>query len=206
MTAADVDSADFRRFMLGYKFGLDEVITKITILREELLAGPEECPIEHVSWRLKTPESLRRKADLIGIPHTLEAYREHVPDLAGVRVVCSFLSDVPVVRDMILRQRDIHLVEERDYISAPKPNGYRSLHLIVDTPVHLSDRVVDKRVEIQLRTSAMDFWAALQHKINYKYDGRVPQTLLDELTRAAEVTGRLDEKMQALHRELRGAS
>lgn len=206
MTAADLDGTDFRRFMLGYKFGLDEVLTKINILREELLAGPAECPIEHVSSRLKSPESLRRKADLIGIPHTLESYREHIPDLAGVRVVCSFLSDVPVVRDMILRQRDISLVEEKDYITEPKPNGYRSLHLIVDTPVHLSDRVVDKRVEIQLRTSAMDFWAALQHKINYKYDGQVPQTLLDELSSAATITGRLDEKMQSLHRELRGGA
>lgn len=203
--ALDLSGPDFRRFMLRYKFGLDEVMTKINILREDLLAGPGDCPIEHVSARLKTPESLGRKAELLGIPHTLAAYAEHVPDLAGVRVVVSFLSDVAVVRDMILQQPDIHLVELKDYIREPKPNGYRSLHLIVDTPVHLPAGEVSSRVEIQIRTSAMDFWAALQHKINYKYVGRVPQTLLDELTSAADVSTRLDEKMQALHREMHPA-
>ncbi|GAB3622343.1 GTP pyrophosphokinase family protein [Mariniluteicoccus endophyticus] len=192
----------FRRFMQEYKFGLDEVMTKINILREDLLSGPGDCPIEHVSARLKTPESLLRKATLLGVPLTLEAFADHIPDLAGVRVVVSFLSDVSSVRDMILQQPDIHLVELKDYVNNPKPNGYRSLHLIVDTPVHLASGPTTSRVEIQIRTSAMDFWAALQHKINYKYVGQVPPTLLEELTSAADVAMRLDEKMQALHREM----
>ncbi|GAB3707147.1 GTP pyrophosphokinase [Mariniluteicoccus flavus] len=191
----------FQLFMLEYKFGLDEVMTKVNILREELAFGPGENPIEHVSARLKQPESLLRKTRRLGIDNTLENWAEHVPDLAGIRIVCSFISDVWIVRDMILQQPDVELVEEKDYITHPKPNGYRSLHLHVRTPVHLSDGTRMVQVEIQIRTVAMDFWAALEHKIHYKWDAEVPDTLTEELTRAAEISARLDRKMQALHQE-----
>lgn len=194
----------FRRFMLGYKFGLDEIMTKVNILREELSFGPGENPIEHVSARLKSPESLLRKTQRLGIENTLDGWAEHVPDLAGVRIVCSFISDVWTVRDMLLRQPDVMLVEEKDYINQPKPNGYRSLHLHVVTPVHLSTGTQMVKVEIQIRTVAMDFWASLEHKIYYKWDHDVPEALREELTRAAEVSARLDHTMQSLHQAAHG--
>lgn len=195
--------AELRRFMMVYKFGLDEMMTKINILKEELDFTTDGCPIEHVSSRLKSLESVTDKLRRLERAVTLENVRADVHDIAGVRIVCSFISDVYLVAEMITRQADVTLVLRKDYIANPKPNGYKSLHLIVDTPVHLSNRVDTARVEIQLRTVAMDFWASLEHKIYYKYDQDVPPTLTQELTAAAEIAHRLDEKMQLLHQESR---
>lgn len=194
---------ELRRFLMIYKFGLDEMMTKITILQEELGLSPDGCPIEHVSSRMKSLESLTAKLRRLGRPLTLDDVRRDVHDIAGVRIVCSFISDVYLVAEMITRQPDVELVRVKDYIAEPKPNGYKSLHLIVDTPVHMSKGVELARVEIQLRTVAMDFWASLEHKIYYKYDQDVPATLEQELTAAAEIAHRLDEKMELLHHESR---
>jgi len=193
---------DVRRFLMVYKFGLDEMLTKVNILREELRMG-EDCPIEHVTSRLKTFESLAAKVDRKGVPFTVDHVREAIHDVAGIRIVCSFVSDVYLVADMLTRQPDVELVATKDYIAEPKANGYKSLHLIVDTPVHMSDRTVTARVELQLRTVAMDFWASLEHKIFYKYDEAVPAQLRAELTEAAHIADRLDSTMQRLHREVR---
>jgi putative GTP pyrophosphokinase len=196
-------NGELRRFMMVYKFGLDEMLTKVNILKEELTYSADGCPIEHVSSRLKSLESLTEKARRIGSPLTLDDVRRNVADVAGIRIVCSFISDVYLVMEMLTRQPDVELVLVKDYIKNPKPNGYKSLHLIVDTPVHMSDRISTARVEIQLRTVAMDFWASLEHKIYYKYDEAVPAALRRELTSAAEIANRLDEKMELLHREVR---
>jgi putative GTP pyrophosphokinase len=189
---------DLSHFLLVYKFGLAELDTKITILSEELAHRGRGNPIEHISTRLKTVDSLTAKARRIGCPMTLDAVRARIRDIAGVRVVCSFVSDVYTVAGMLTRQQDVTLLQTKDYIAEPKPNGYRSLHLIVEIPVFLSDRVVSVPVEVQLRTVAMDFWASLEHKIHYKFEEDAPAALREELTAAATDAARLDERMDGV--------
>jgi putative GTP pyrophosphokinase len=190
----------FTDFMLGYKFAIDEITTKINILREDFNNAHEYNPIEHINSRLKAPESVLEKVRRKNYQMNLASIRENVLDIAGVRVICSFISDIVKIRDMIVSQEDITLLDERDYISHRKPNGYRSLHLIVSIPVFRSDRTDRVPVEIQIRTIAMDFWASLEHKIYYKYRGEVPANLQGELAEAAEAAAALDEKMESLHR------
>ncbi|WP_369690348.1 GTP pyrophosphokinase [Nocardia miyunensis] len=192
----------FFDFMLGYKFAIDEITTKINILREDFNNTHEYNPIEHVGSRLKSPESVLEKVQRKNYPMNLASIRENVLDIAGVRVVCSFISDIALIRDMLVGQEDITLLEERDYITHRKPNGYQSLHLIVSIPVFRSNRTDRMPVEIQIRTIAMDFWASLEHKIYYKYSGEVPSNLQSDLAQAAEVAAQLDEKMEALHSQV----
>ncbi|WP_239082694.1 GTP pyrophosphokinase [Actinoplanes teichomyceticus] len=196
--------ADVNKFLLVYKFGLAEIGTKINILAEELAHRGRGNPIEHVSPRLKTPASIAAKARRIGCPLTFDDLRARIRDIAGIRIVCGFVPDVYTVARMLTGQPDVRLVVTKDYIAEPKPNGYRSLHLIVEIPVFLSDRVVAVPVEVQLRTVAMDFWASLEHKIYYKHDAHVPAGLRAELAAAAEDAARLDQRMQRLHQEIHG--
>ena len=195
---------DLTHFLLVYKFGLAEIGTKISILAEELTHRGRGNPIEHVSTRLKTVDSLTAKARRIDCPMKLDAVRDRIRDIAGVRVVCSFVSDVYTVAEMLTRQQDVRLLQTKDYIAEPKTTGYRSLHLIVEIPVFLSDRVAQVPVEVQLRTVAMDFWASLEHKIHYKFDQDVPTELRDELTATATDAARLDERMERLHAQIHG--
>ncbi|KJC64305.1 GTP pyrophosphokinase [Agreia bicolorata] len=198
--------AEFTRFMMSYKFGIDEIMTKINILREELNHVHDYNPIEHVNSRLKSPESILEKVQRKGLEIDTAVIREHIHDIAGIRITCSFLSDIYKIRDMLASQVDLTVIAERDYVAAPKANGYTSLHLIVSIPVFMSDRVEQVPVEIQIRTIAMDFWASLEHKIYYKYNREVPATLLDELKDAAATANRLDLKMQKLHTQVRELS
>jgi putative GTP pyrophosphokinase len=183
---------------------LDEIGTKIKILKEELSYRGTSSPIEHVSPRLKTPASITAKARRIDCPLDPDELRARMRDIAGMRIVCGFISDVYTVAEMLTRQPDVRLLQIKDYVAEPKSNGYRSLHLIVEIPVFLSDRVVAVPVEVQLRTVAMDFWASLEHKIYYKYDHDVPAHLHDELAGAAQDAMRLDQRMELLYREVRG--
>lgn len=198
--------AHFTRFMLSYKFGIDELMTKINILDEEFAQTHSYSPIEHVKSRLKTPESVLAKAQRIRCPPTLADLRERIWDIAGIRITCSFISDVYRIADLLAGQPDVTVVQVKDYVKNPKPNGYKSLHLIVDIPVFLSDHVEAVRAEIQIRTIAMDFWASLEHKIYYKFEKSVPQAMLDELKGAADVANRLDVHMERLHDEVVGAN
>jgi putative GTP pyrophosphokinase len=195
---------ELQRFMLGYEFGLREIETKISILSDEFRHMHDYNPIEHVSSRVKSAESLLAKITRKGLPRDLDAIREHVRDVAGVRVTCSFVADAYRIFDLLTQQEDVSVIEVKDYIKAPKPNGYKSLHAIVEVPVFLSTGRQDVPVEVQLRTIAMDFWASLEHKIHYKYDGRVPADLVDQLREAAETAQALDSRMQGLHQELHG--
>lgn len=189
------------RFLLEYECAIDEVETKVRVLRRELSTIHSYNPIESFSSRLKSLDSLARKAQKRGLG-SLPQIRESITDIAGVRVICSFTADVYRVREMLCRQDDVRLVVEKDYIADPKPNGYRSLHLILEIPVFLSTGPVTVPVEVQLRTIAMDFWASLEHKIFYKYDGDVPSGLLDDLTRTADSAASMDGEMERLHREM----
>ncbi|SEE67673.1 GTP pyrophosphokinase [Jiangella alba] len=195
---------EFSRFMLSYKFGMDEITTKVRILQEEFRTVHVYNPIEHVSARLKTPEGVLEKARRKGCEPTFEQLRDQITDIAGVRVTCSFVSDAYRVFDLLTGQHDIHVVTVKDYIQNPKPNGYRSLHAIVEVPVFLSDGPTPVPVEVQFRTIAMDFWASLEHKIYYKYDKQVPDALLLSLHEAATTAAKLDEDMERLHREVHG--
>ena len=194
---------DFRRFMLEHRFGMDEIVTKLNILRDEFAHLHDYNPIETVSSRLKSPESLLEKIQRKGLrledSPSFDAIRERVTDIAGVRVVCSFTTDVHRVFDLLMSQVDVTVIEVRDYIADPKPNGYRSLHALVSVPVFLSGGAVPVTVEVQLRTIAMDFWASLEHKIYYKYRRDVPAELLDGLRAAADTAYSLDATMQRLH-------
>lgn len=202
------DPSGFERslgpFLLNYKFGLDEILTKINILREELVFRGTGNPIEHVSSRLKSVESLLAKAERIGCPLDLDAIGEQITDIAGVRIVCSFIADAYQVLDMLTTQPDVTVRTIKDYVAQPKPNGYRSLHAIVEIPVFLSDTARTVPIELQIRTAAMDFWASVEHKIYYKYAKDVPADLVDELSAAARVAHELDTRMAELHRIVHG--
>ncbi len=195
-------SHEFTRFSMVYKFAIDEITTKINILREEFSHLHDYNPIEHVNARLKSPESILQKAQRRGVELRFDDIREQVRDIAGVRVTCSFLSDVYTIFHMLTGQSDVTVIDVDDYIAAPKPNGYQSLHATVQVPVFLSGGPEDVYVELQVRTVAMDFWASLEHKIYYKYDRAVPARLLEELKEAADTAARLDERMEKLHRQM----
>lgn len=193
---------ELTRFMMAYKFALDEMNTKINILKEEFTYIHDYNPIEHVSSRVKSPESIIKKLVRKGHDLSLESIRENIKDIAGIRITCSFISDIYEISNMLQNQKDIHLLSMKDYIQNPKPNGYQSLHLILEIPIFMSDREEIIPVEIQIRTIAMDFWASLEHKIFYKYNKEVPQSLINELKEAATVANELDRKMERIHNEM----
>jgi putative GTP pyrophosphokinase len=198
-----------QQFMLEYEFGLREIETKISILRDEFLHMHDYNPIEHVSSRVKSADSIVAKVRRRGLAEPgeipdLDAIREHITDVAGVRVTCSFVNDAYRLFDLLTTQEDVTLRIVKDYIAEPKPNGYKSLHAFVDVPVFLSTGTISVPVEVQFRTIAMDFWASLEHKIYYKYESNVPEELLAELKDAADIAAALDARMERLHRELHG--
>ncbi|KTS65729.1 GTP pyrophosphokinase [Microbacterium testaceum] len=195
---------EFQRFLMEYRFGLAEVDTKIAILREEFQEMHDYNPIEHVSSRVKTPDSLVDKVRRKGIDTDFDSIRAAITDIAGIRVTCSFIDDAYRLSDLLTQQDDITVRDVKDYIARPKVNGYKSLHVIVEVPVFLSTGRVQVPVEVQFRTIAMDFWASLEHKIYYKYDRLVPADLLDQLKDAADTAAELDTRMERLHREIRG--
>lgn len=194
---------DFTRFMMRYKFGMAEVVTKISILRDEFTHLHDDNPIESFSSRLKGSDSIVEKMHRKDCRPTFASIQESITDIAGVRVICSFVSDVYQVFDLLAAQSDITVISVRDYIATPKPNGYRSLHALVEVPVFLTDGPVAVVVEVQFRTIAMDFWASLEHKIYYKYHEEVPQELLDGLREAAETASSLDTTMARLRAEVK---
>lgn len=191
------------RLMLVYKFALAELETKIEILQEEFLMIHEYNPIEHTSSRLKSPESIMNKLSRKGKEISVNSIRENVKDIAGLRITCSFISDIYQIYDMLQNQSDLKILNVKDYIQNPKNNGYKSLHLLIEIPVFMSDSKELVTVEVQIRTIAMDFWASLEHKIFYKYDQFVPEKLLNELKEAADSAYALDQKMERLHNEIK---
>ena len=195
--------AELTTLQMHYQFGIDEVRTKVDILRREFELMHEYSPIEHVRTRLKSTESLIDKAVRTGGEMTIPAIRARVMDIAGIRITCSFVSDVYWIADMLARQRDLEVLTVKDYIASPKPNGYRSLHVIVQVPVYLSEHTELVPVELQLRTIAMDFWASTEHKLNYKYHRNLPSRLQGELDDAARVAADLGERMERLRAEIR---
>ncbi|MFI5658349.1 GTP pyrophosphokinase family protein [Streptomyces sp. NPDC051684] len=197
--------AGFQRIQMEHEFAVDEVLTKVSILRKEFLHLHRYNPIEHVGSRVKTTKSILDKVTRLGIEPTPEAIRAGLHDIAGVRITCSFIADTYRVLEALTSQTDVKVLRIKDYIAEPKPNGYKSLHALIEIPVFLSTGPVPVTVEVQVRTIAMDFWASLEHKIYYKYDRAVPAELVTSLTEAAQLAEQLDRRMEELHTEVRGS-
>ncbi|GGO63365.1 GTP pyrophosphokinase [Microbacterium nanhaiense] len=196
---------EMQQFLNEYRFGMREVETKLEILRDDFEHQHSHNPIEHLSSRLKSMDSLLEKIQRRGVEPSFDAIRREITDIAGVRVTCSFVSDAYRLFELLIGQDDIGVIAVKDYIAQPKGNGYKSLHAIITVPVFLPRGKVRVPVEVQFRTIAMDFWASLEHKIYYKYDKQVPQELVDELSAAASTASDLDERMERLHRQIRGS-
>ena len=193
----EVDS--WKEAMLDYNSALKQIETKLDILNDEFQHIHRYNPIEHIKARIKTPESIVKKLRRYGLEFTLDNMENAVNDIAGVRITCSFTSDIFRLADMIRDQKDIRVLSTKDYITTPKPSGYRSYHMIVSVPVYFSDRIKDVKVEIQIRTVAMDFWASLEHKIHYKFEGKAPQHIKEELIECSKMIADLDAKMLSLN-------
>lgn len=199
---AEVGRSDteFARFALPYRIAVSMLTTKVSILKEKVTDRDGYCPIAAVSSRVKTLDSIRRKAQRIRCPLTVDDVRTNILDMAGVRVTCGVISETYRIATMLSQQPDVTVIEVEDYIAHPKPNGYMSFHMIIEIPVLLGDRVERVPVEVQIRTIAMDL--CLEHKIYNTYERAVPPRLLNELTDAAEAAHNLDVKMQRLHNEV----
>lgn len=193
------------RLMTYYRCAMMEIETKFKVLNEERASKWERNPIESIKCRLKTAESILNKLIRRGYPVTVHSIEENLSDVAGVRVICSFLEDVYELSEVLLGQDDVTLVERKDYIACPKPNGYRSLHLIVKTPIFLFGGKKEMKVEIQLRTIAMDFWATLEHELRYKKGFDLPKEVTDELLACASASAALDVRMNALKNAVLGS-
>lgn len=200
-----IDQSSMRewgKMLLTYKFALDEVSTKLNILNEELHFIQNYNPIEHMKTRIKSPESIRDKLIRKGLAVTIDNAVNHIRDISGIRVICSFSTDIYRMYEMISKQQDVTVLEVKDYVANPKPNGYQSLHLIILVPVFLTDRMEQVPVEIQIRTIAMDFWASLEHKIYYKFNAQVPHEIGLQLKDTADLIASLDKRMFALNEEV----
>ena len=195
-----VDS--WKEVTLIYNAALRQMETKMEILNDEFQHVHQYNPIEHIKARIKTPESIVKKLKRNGYESTIENMVKYINDIAGIRIICSFTSDIYRIADMIREQKDIKVLAVKDYITYPKASGYKSYHMIVTVPVYLSDRIVDTKVEVQIRTVAMDFWASLEHKIHYKFEGDAPEHIKTELIECAKLVSDLDARMLSLNEEI----
>ena len=201
--AKDVDAIserlqEFSTMMAYYRCAIMEIETKFNVLNEEFSLQYDRNPMNGMKSRLKSLPSIKGKIERKGLPFTVENIEENINDIAGIRVICSFPNDVYMLADALLKQDDITLVKKKDYIENPKPNGYRSLHLIVSVPIFLAKEKRPMKVEIQLRTIAMDFWASLEHQLRYKKDIDFTEDMARELLYCAELSAELDGKKENL--------
>lgn len=191
---------DFSTMMAYYRCAIMEIETKFNVLNEEFSLQYDRNPINGMKSRLKSLPSIKGKMEKKGLPFTVENIEKNINDIAGIRVICSFPNDVYMLADALLKQDDITLVKKKDYIENPKENGYRSLHLIVSVPIFLAKEKRPMKVEIQLRTIAMDFWASLEHQLRYKKDFEFTDDMAKELLLCAELSSELDSKMEKLRK------
>lgn len=197
------EADEWNRMQLLYDAALKEINTKLEIWTNEFKIMHQYNPIEHITSRIKSPKSIAKKLNKYGEEVNLFNIMDRVNDMAGIRIVCSFTSDIYKVAELISSQNDIKVLKIKDYIANPKPNGYMSYHMIVSVPVSLSMEVIETKVEIQIRTIAMDFWASLEHKIYYKYEGKAPAHIQRELKECADLVGFLDRKMLSINEEIK---
>lgn len=208
---ADRDSvekeAQFKQVMTMYSSGIREVTTKLEILNADLKSRYQRNPIHSIKSRIKSPESIAKKLKKKGVPVRVDSIRGNLNDVAGVRVICSFVDDIYTIAEMLTSQTDITLIKKKDYIEHPKPNGYRSLHLIIEVPVFFADKMRPMRVEVQIRTIAMDYWASLDHQLRYKKDELDEATRLEmeqRLERCATIITEMDLEMLDIRKNIYG--
>ena len=192
----------WKEVTLVYSAALRQMETKMQILNDEFQHVHQYNPIEHIKARIKTPESIVKKLKRYGQESTIDNMVKYINDIAGIRIICSFTSDIYRIADMIRDQKDIQVIAVKDYITYPKASGYKSYHMIVSIPVYLSDRTVDTKVEIQIRTVAMDFWASLEHKLKYKKDIDNPDDIAKELAECARIISSMDVRMQEIRNRI----
>lgn len=190
---------EYARLSKRYGAAIREVQTKLQILDEDFEMRHDHDPIHHMESRVKSMESILGKMDRKGFELSLESIIENLTDIAGVRVICHYVEDIYEVANLLKSHADVEVIKETDYIENPKPNGYRSLHLVVKIPVYFAEGMVKMPVEIQIRTMAMNFWASLEHKLRYKSDGEIPKFIADELKECSETIAETDLKMQRIH-------
>lgn len=200
------EAEEWGNALLLYDAALKEINTKLEILNNEFKLAHQYNPIEHITSRIKTPQSIAKKLRHSNRELTVENIVKYVNDVAGIRIICSFTSDIYRIADLIAKQSDVKVLKVKDYIMCPKDNGYTSYHMIVSIPVYLSDRTVETKVEIQIRTIAMDFWASLEHKIYYKFEGNAPEHIRKELKECSDIVAYLDQKMLSLNEEIKSFS
>lgn len=193
------DIESWQEVILIYRSALKQVETKMEILNDEFQHVHQYNPIEHIKSRIKTPESIVRKLNRYGSEPTISNMVDQVNDIAGIRLICSFASDIYELANIIAQQKDIHVISVKDYIRYPKQSGYRSYHMIITIPVYLTEKTVRTKVEIQIRTVAMDFWASLEHKIKYKFEGTVPEEFREELLACSKMVADLDSRMETIN-------
>ena len=193
---------EWKTLMFLYDSALREINTKIEILNNEFLHVHNYNPIEHVKSRIKSAESIVKKLKRDGHEATVDNMVKYLNDIAGIRIICSFTSDIYKIADMISNQSDVKVLMIKNYIANPKPNGYKSYHMVVSIPIFLSDGPVDTKVEIQIRTIAMDFWASLDHKLKYKKDVEEPERIAAQLKECADIISSVDERMQQIRDQI----
>lgn len=198
--------SEFFTVQCRYQAAIREIQTKLEILDDEFQMKHRRNPIHHMQSRMKSIQSMMEKLARRNAPRSIHSAVENLTDIAGIRVICSYLQDVYTVAELLTRQDDIHLLKVRDYIKHPKENGYRSLHLVVEIPVFLSEGRIMVPVEIQIRTIAMDFWASLEHSLRYKALSNVPDDISQELIRTASDIAELDQRMQNIHDKVENLS
>lgn len=191
-------ASGFMELMMQYRCALMEVETKLNVLNAEFTMKNNCNPFESIKSRIKTPKSILEKLRRKGFEISVKGIEENLADVAGIRVICSFPDDIYATAKMLTDQDDIRVIQVKDYIINPKPNGYRSLHLILEVPIFLSNEKKNMKVEVQFRTIAMDFWASLEHKLKYKKNIENAEEISKELQRCAEASSQLDLRMQAL--------
>lgn len=189
--------------LLLYNAAMDEMVTRIQILNREFKIENNYSPIEHISSRIKSVESIYKKMKKYNLEVSLDNMVKHIEDIAGIRIVCKFTSDIYALVELIEKQHDIQILQHKDYIKNQKPSGYQSYHLIVSVPVSLKEGCINTKVEIQIRTIAMDFWASIEHKIRYKYEKDIPPHVQRELKECADIVKFLDQKMLSLNEEVK---
>ncbi len=196
-------AVEFQRALMMYACAIREVTTKLEVLNDDLSIRNQRNPIELIKSRVKKPSSIVDKLERKGYPITVESMMEHLDDVAGVRVICPFVDEVYTVADMLIRQDDVEVLMVKDYIENPKPNGYRSYHMIIQTPVFLSDEKRMMRVEVQIRTIAMDFWASLDHQLKYKKNiVSDSERITEELRECAEIIADTDQRMLNIRKDI----
>lgn len=193
---------DWEMVIFLYTSALKSINTKIDILNDEFKNRHKYNPIEHVNSRIKTSTSIEKKLKRHGYESSIENMVRYVNDIAGIRITCSFTSDIYKIADMLSKQGDLTILSIKDYMKNPKKSGYRSYHMLVTVPVFLSDAIIDTKVEIQIRTVAQDFWATLEHKIHYKFEGDGPDYISQELRDCAKYIADLDKRMEELNNEI----